>query len=127
MRSVIEVPINEATPGPPECRSDAAAWHTRTEMFDFDDKMIIKTALADVERDDIDLRLEDRDLVIYRARHHAGDAGAERPLGAMLRRIPMPFLVPARDIRATFDNGVLRMEVRRPAGGRPRSEKIAVR
>lgn len=102
--------------------------HHRIDRFEFDDRLIIKTHLPGVERDDIDLRLEGRDLVIYGARHDEDEVkDDDRPRmepGSILRRIPMPFCVTADDIQANFGDSVLRVEVRKTAGTHPKGEKI---
>ena len=94
-------------------------------MIDLDDRLIITTELPDVMRDDIDLRLEDRDLVISGARHDEDEVKDDDPsrknpvLGSFLRRIPMPFVVTTSDVHANFDDSVLRVEVRKPAAAKP--------
>ena len=117
------VPVTEAIPKPVGRSSDAVHAHHRIDMFDFDDRLVIKTELPGIERDDIDLRLEGRDLVLYEARHDRMEAAP----GSILRRIPLPFCMTGGDIQATFDNNVLRVDVRRPGGRPPHSEKISVR
>jgi HSP20 family protein len=117
------VPIKESISTPLRRSSDATHAHHRIDLFDFDDRLVIKTEIPDVELEDIDLRLEGRDLVVYAARHDR----TEPAPGTILRRIPLPFCMAAGDVQATFDNNVLRVEVRRPGGRPPHSQKINVR
>ena len=91
-------------------------------MVDLDDRLSIQTELPGVKRDDIELRLEGRDLVIYGGRHEKDEvkdddrSRTELTLGSILRRIPMPFCVTADDIQTNFGDSVLRVEVRKTAG-----------
>jgi len=107
--------------------------HPRIDVVDLDDRLSIKTDLPGVERDEIELRLEGRDLLIYGGRHDKDEAKeedrsrTELTSGSILRRIPMPFCVAVGDVRASFNEGVLRVDVRRPAGGPSNGEKIHVR
>jgi HSP20 family protein len=127
------VPIKETPPRTLKRSSNAIPGHPRIEMFDFGDRLIIKTELSGVERDDIDLRLEGRDLVIYGVRHDEDEVKGddrsrmEPALGSILHRIPMPFCVAPGDVQASFNDSVLRVEVRKRAGTQPKGDKINVR
>lgn len=107
--------------------------HPRIDRVDLDHRLSIRTELPGVERDDIELRLEGRDLVIYCGRHDKDEVTDEDrsrtslTLGPILRRIPMPYCVAAGDVQANFNEGVLRVELRRPAGGPSNGVKINVR
>jgi HSP20 family protein len=114
-------------------RHDWPHGHPRIDMIDLADRLIIKTELPDVKLDDIDLRVEDRDLVISGARRGGDqvqddDRSRMKPAsGSFLRRIPMPFDVAVDDVHAKFDNSLLRVEIRKPARAKPKGEKINVR
>jgi HSP20 family molecular chaperone IbpA len=99
-------------------RHDGRHGHLKIDMFDLDDRLIMTTELPGVERGDIDLRLEDRDLVVYEVRHAVDEVTEE----SILRRIPMPFCVTAGDVQATFNHGALRVEVRSPGRGHRAAE-----
>jgi HSP20 family protein len=112
---------------------DASHWNPNVDMFERGKNLVIKTDLPGMKREDIELRLEDGDLVICGERNEKEEVNEddyyrmERSFGSFCRRIPLPAGVKADDVHAKFDEGVLEVEIPRPAETRPAGERIEIR
>ncbi len=100
------------------------------EVFDDDDKVLVRLEAPGMEKDDFDLQVTDEYLVVRGEKHiereqHEGHYHiTERAFGRFERAIPLPDDVDADKARATYKRGVL--EVTLPKSARRQRKKIAV-
>ena len=110
-----------------------ADWSPCVDVFDRGDRLVVKIDLPAMKRDEIDLRLDDGDLVLCGERRENQEVKEEdyhrmeRATGEFCRRIRLPFDVEAKDVQAKFDEGVLEIEIPKPAETKPAGEKIKIR
>jgi HSP20 family protein len=108
-------------------------WSPSVDMFEHGNRLVIKTDLPAMKREEIDVRLEDGDLVISGERHETEEVKEddyyrmERASGSFHRRIDLPFAVEAKDVQAKFENGVLEIDMPKPTQTRPAGQQIKIR
>jgi HSP20 family protein len=96
-------------------------WAPGTEVYVKNHMLVVKAELPGVNKEDIELTLDQGDLVIH-GEHKAESAATEedsyrveRSYGRFYRRLPLPFEANAEQIAASYTEGVL--EVRIPTDG----------
>jgi HSP20 family protein len=127
-------PLGPWTTGRPLRRMAPApgTWAPRMDVFEKNGKLVIKTELPGVEREDVEVTLEGADLVIKGERR--AESGVkeedyyrlERRRGAFHRSVTLPFEATPEDITAHFARGVLELELPRPALKTPEPKTIAI-
>lgn len=109
------------------------AWAPRVDVFEKENLLLVEADLPGVKREEVDVLLEDGDLVLRGERKETRETKEEsyyrmeRACGAFYRRIALPFEADAKAIKAHFEDGVLRVEIKRPAEARTHAQKITVR
>jgi HSP20 family protein len=89
--------------------------------------------LPGVKKEDIVVEMRDGDLVISGERKTDSEVKEqdyyriERSYGSFRRRIPMPFDVRPEQVKANYKDGVLEVEIPKPALKEPEAKKITVR
>jgi HSP20 family protein len=108
-------------------------WAPRVDMFDRGNKLVVKADLPGINKDGVEVSLENGDLLIRAERREEKETEAEeyyrmeRTTGSFFRRLALPFEVEPRAINARFTDGVLEVEIERPAEAKVQAQKIAVR
>lgn len=101
-------------------RSGMSTWAPRTEMFERDDKMVVRVELPGTDKQDVRVSVMSDALVIEGDRRQNEEQQArgfyrsEWSYGHFHREIPLPESVDAKQVRAKFDNGVLEIEMPKP-------------
>lgn len=104
--------------------SEFVSSSVRVDLEDRDDKFVLTAELPGFEKDDIDVRVTDRTLRLEA--EHAEETEEEeegkyvrreRHRASVVRSISLPETVEADDISATFNNGVLTVQL-------PKSEPV---
>jgi HSP20 family protein len=90
----------------------------RVDLEDRDDEFVLTADLPGFDADDIDVRVTDRTLRLEaehaeetEARERGAYVKRERHRASVARSISLPETVEADDISATFDNGVLTVQL----------------
>jgi len=92
------------------------------EMFEKDGKLIVRTDLPGLEKDDIDVEITDRLLTIKGERKNEfeeekeGFFRTERSYGNFFRQVALPASIKTEDAHAMFKNGVLEITMLAPKG-----------
>jgi HSP20 family protein len=114
------------TPAPAE------AWWPALDVFRSNGKYIIQADIPGIKRDDIQIEVQDDQLVISGQRRSEtkrseGDyMRSERSHGSFFRSVPLPAGAKAETASATFENGVLRIEIE-AAPEKPKGHRIEIR
>jgi HSP20 family protein len=99
-----------------------SAWTPNTDVYETPDGLVVKLEIAGIEKDDLEITLNDRLLLV---RGHRKDPCREKrcsfrqmeiDYGAFERRIVIPRSVDGSRVRALFQNGFLHIEL-------PKSQK----
>jgi HSP20 family protein len=117
-RSVWRLPVEETV------------WMPAVDVFEKEDKFVIKAELPGMKEKDIDVSMVGDTLSIRgekRAEAEVKDEDyyrCERTYGSFYRSIPLPSTVDADKIEASFEDGVLEVVVPKSAKAKPK--KVAV-
>jgi HSP20 family protein len=108
-----------------------AAWVPALDIFETQDRFVVTVELPGVEPDSVDLSVEDSTLTIRGERGFYRDVPedafhrVERRFGPFARTLTLPQTADAERIEASFDKGVLTIEVPKVEQAKPK--KIAIR
>jgi HSP20 family protein len=114
-------------------RSPAAAWTPPAEIFRRGDKLVVRTELPGLRRDDIDVEVLDDTLIVSgeRTEENSDDSGgyyrSERSYGSFCREIPLPQGIDADKSDASFSDGVLEVSFPAPAEQTRKGKQIKIR
>ena len=110
-------------------RSDLP-WAPAVEILERDGNLVVRADVPGLEKDDINVELEDGLLVISGERRYeheerkSGIYRSERAYGRFYRTIPLPDGVDRERANATFKDGVL--EIALPMAERPQPRRLEV-
>lgn len=105
-------------------------WMPAIDVFEKDDKLIVKAELPGMKEEDIDVSVVGDTLMIRGEKKSESEVKeadyyrCERAYGGFYRSIPLPSTVDANKIEADFEDGVL--EVSLPKSAEVKPKKIAV-
>jgi HSP20 family protein len=102
------------------------AWYPAVDMFDNDDKIVIKAELPGMKKNDFSVDVKDRVLTLSGERNYDNEVKEEnfyrreRTYGSFKRAFHLPADVDADNIKAEFKDGVLRVEIPKPEAQKPK-------
>jgi len=105
-------------------------WMPSVDVFDKDDKFVVKAELPGMKEEDIDVSVVGDILTIKGEKKEEAEVKeedyyrCERTYGSFYRSIPLPSSVDASKIEANIEDGVLEVTLPKSAGVKPK--KIAV-
>jgi len=111
---------------PPEERE----WAPAIEMFEKDDKFVLRAELPGVKKEDIDVSVSDNTLTVKGERKSENEVKeedyycCEHAYGSFFRSIALPSNVDDEKIEASYEGGVL--EVNLPKAAEVKPKKISV-
>lgn len=114
-------------------QQESAVWAPRADLSETDDAFVIAIDLPGIERDDLDITVEDGTLKISgeRAMREEHDRGQfhriERSYGRFYRSFSFGPNVDPDNIDATFDDGVLTVRVGKAEERKPRRIEVGSR
>ena len=101
-------------------------WYPAVDMFDDDDKIVIKAELPGMEKKDISVDIENRVLTLSGERNYDNEVKEEnyyrreRATGRFKRVFNLPADVDSDQIKADFKDGVLKVEIPKPEEQKPK-------
>ena len=105
-------------------------WHPVVDMYDEDDRIVIKAELPGLEKKDIAVDVKDRVLTISGERNYDNEVKEEkyyrreRAYGKFQRAFSLPADVDSDKIKADFKDGLLKVEVPKPEKQKPKEITI---
>lgn len=105
-------------------------WTPPVEIFEKDDKYVVKTELPGMKEEDIDVSVAGDMLTIKGERKSEKEVNeteyycCERSYGSFLRSIALPSNVDSKKIEANYENGIL--EISLPKAAQIKTSKISV-
>ena len=105
-------------------------WHPVVDMYDEDDRIVIKAELPGMEKKDIAVDVKDRVLTISGERNFDNEVKEEkyyrreRAYGKFQRAFSLPADVDSDKIKADFKDGLLKVEVPKPEKQKPKEITI---
>ena len=107
-------------------------WVPAIDVFEKDEKLVIRAEVPGVKRDDIQVRVENGELVLSGERKRETEVGEknayrlERVHGSFSRRFRLSDSFDPTNVDATYKNGVLEITVPRSEKSRSRTVEIKV-
>ena len=108
-------------------------WAPQVEVFERNNNIVVRAELPGLNKDDVDVEVEDDALIIRGERHNdvdderEGYYRSERSYGSFYRAIPLPEGVDPNACNATFTDGVLEVTLPKPTPQQSKARKISVR
>jgi HSP20 family protein len=107
-------------------------WTPRMDIYEQNGHLMIKAELPGMKKEDIKIELQDGDLLVTGERKAENEVKEEdyyrieRAYGSFYRRLPLPFEAKPEQIKATYKDGVLEIQIPKPAQPAPAAKKIAI-
>jgi HSP20 family protein len=111
----------------------ARAWSPEIDVFERDGKLVVRADLPGLTKADVNVEVRENELVISGERKSETEREEgefyvrEASYGRFHRAIPLPEGVKSDTASATFDNGVLTVELEAPSPGGRKGRRIDVR
>jgi HSP20 family protein len=100
------------------------------DIYDDGEKVVVKLEIPGVKEEDVDIRVENQTLSVRGERKFEAEEKqenfqrVERHYGNFYRSFTLPTSVDTENIAATYDAGVLKLELKKKASAQPRQIKI---
>ena len=108
-------------------------WEPLVDIYEEEDKFVIKAEVPDVDKKDIEITIEDNVLTIKgekkfeREEKKENYLRAERYYGAFRRSFTLPATVDKENVKASLDKGVLTIEIPKKEETKPKKIEIDVK
>jgi HSP20 family protein len=110
---------------------DALGWAPPVDIFEKQDQLIIRAEVPGVQRNDLDVRIENGVLTLHGERKQETDVAegnahvTERSYGCFTRSFSLPTTVDAGRIAASYKDGVLEVTV--PKAETAKAKKVEIK
>lgn len=110
-----------------------SGWMPAVDIYETEDKVVVKADLPGVEQGEIDLRIEDNVLVLRGERKFSNQERKEdflrieRTYGTFQRTFRLPSSVDQGKVTANHEDGVLEVTLQKKEDSRPLSIKVEVK
>jgi HSP20 family protein len=121
-----------ATPMPAPTAQGGISYMPRMDAYDKDNTLVLKAELPGLKKEDVRVEIEDGYLVIRgesKAEQEVKEDAyyrMERNFGSFYRSIALPYEVKPEQIKATLNDGVLEVQIPKPAEAKPQATTIPV-
>jgi HSP20 family protein len=102
------------------------------DIFEDENKLVLKIEIPGIRQEDIDVRLENNTLTVKGERNFQSEGKeenfhrVERRYGSFYRAFTLPNTIDQNTIKADYEAGVLKIELHKRAETKPRQVKINV-
>ena len=109
---------------------DGGVWLPAVDMFEKDDRLVIKAELPGMDKKDIALDLKNGVLTLSGVRQHENEVKEENvyrremSYGKFVRSFTLPADSDADQIKAEFNNGLLTIEIPKPEQHKPKQIRV---
>jgi HSP20 family protein len=117
-------------PYTPRTENAFGAWTPPVDIFEKQDHLVIRAEIPGVQKEDMDLRIENGVLTLHGERKQdteiREDAAhrVERVYGMFTRSFTLPTTVDAAKVTATYKDGILEVSVPKAETARPKQVEI---
>jgi HSP20 family protein len=101
-------------------------WNPSVDIYDRGDMIVLKAELPGVDKEHIEVDVKDRVLTLKGERSLDNEVQEdnyyrrERSFGKFVRRFTLPVNVNIEDIKAEFKDGLLKVDIPKPAENKPK-------
>ncbi|WP_457625710.1 Hsp20/alpha crystallin family protein [Persephonella sp.] len=123
--------FNELVPTPKSEVAEITTWNPRVDIYEKDNKLIIEAEIPGAKKEDVEVKIKDNAVVIRGEVKKEEEEKektyyrSERFYGVFERVIPLPVEVKTEEAKATFENGILKIEI--PKVSEEKEVKIEVK
>ena len=120
------------TPAQNSAGSTLRRWMPAMDLVETEDSFVLRADLPGMKEDDVKIEFEDGTLTVSgerKAEHETKNEGyyrVERAFGSFSRSLTLPDGVDAEAVSASFDRGVLEVQIPKPEQRKPRKISIGV-
>ena len=125
--------FEDAFPRNPEMEDDlVCAWRPQVDIFENENGFVIHADLPGVEKQDVSVEVKENVLTISGERKEDGPAQEssyyrrERSYGTFQRSFSLRTMIAPDKIKASFKNGVLKVEIPRPEEEKPKQVAVSI-
>ncbi len=110
----------------------SGSWAPAVDIFEQEDRIVLKAELPGLDPKDVDIRVENNTLTLRGERRVENEVKqedyrrVERSYGTFSRSFTLPSVVDLEHIKAEFQNGVLNLTLPKKAEAKPRQISINV-
>ncbi len=110
----------------------AASFVPPVDVYEDDQKIVIKLEVPGIKEQDLDVRIENNVLTVRGERKFENEEKEEnfhrieRRYGSFYRSFALPNTVDTENVKAHYDAGVLRLELQRRAEAKPKQIKVGI-
>ncbi len=97
--------------------AEVSTWNPRVDIYEKDNKLVIEAEIPGAKKEDVEVKIKDNAVVIkgqVKKEEEEKDKTyyrSERFYGVFERVIPLPVEVKTEEAKATFENGILKIEI----------------
>ena len=108
----------------------AAAFAPAVDVFENGEKVVLKLDIPGIKEEDLDIRVENQTLSVRGERKFESEEKEEnfhrieRRYGSFFRSFSLPTTVDTENVAATYEAGVLKLELTKKASAQPKQIKI---
>ena len=108
----------------------ARRWIPAMDLVETEDHLILRGDLPGLTEDDVEIEIKDNVLTVSgerKAEHEDTNEGyhrVERAFGSFSRSLSLPHGIDPERVEASFENGVLEVEIPKPAEAKPTRVQI---
>jgi HSP20 family protein len=102
------------------------------DIYEDEHKLVIKLEVPGIKQEDLDIQVENRTLTVRGERKFDREEKqenfhrVEHRYGTFFRSFTLPNTVDPENVQASYDAGVLRLELQKKAEAKPRQIKVSV-
>jgi HSP20 family protein len=110
--------------------SAGGVWMPSMDVYETEDRIVAKLELPGIDPDKVDVSVEDSTLTVSGSREFSDEVNednyhrVERRYGSFTRAITLPQTVDTEKVNATFDKGVLTIEVAKAERAKPKKIQV---
>lgn len=111
-------PLRQMMQFPQQMMGEEEEWLPKIDVYDQDNDLVVKAEMPGMKTEDIQVRLDEGMLIVSGKRQREEKIDEkdyyrmERTYGSFMRSIPVPSGTKQEDVDASYENGVLEVQVR---------------
>jgi HSP20 family protein len=108
----------------------AASFTPAVDVYENNEKVVLKLDIPGIQEKDLDIRVENQILTVRGERKFESEEKEEnfhrieRRYGSFFRSFSLPTTVDTENVEASYNAGVLKLELKKKASAQPRQIKI---
>jgi len=110
----------------------AAAFAPAVDVYENGEKVVLKLDVPGIKEEDLDIRVENQTLTVRGERKFEKEEKEEnfhrieRRYGSFFRSFSLPNTVDTENVHASYEAGVLKLELKKKASAQPKQIKIGI-